>query len=183
MTSPVKALIGALLTALVAWLTYNAGCAVDNGAALPAETATAPTEAAVPATAEAVAACQGDVNKLMEGKTINFQSGSAYLAADSNAVLDEIAAALKPCAGTSVEVQGHTDLVGSADINQNLSQQRAETVTKALVDKGVPADRLTAKGYGQTQPLDNSRNAAANAKNRRTVFVVGSAAAAAKTGE
>ena len=49
----------------------------------------------------------------MTGKTINFQSGSAYLAADSNAIIDELAKALAPCAGTKVEVQGHTDLTGN----------------------------------------------------------------------
>jgi OmpA-OmpF porin, OOP family len=134
--------------------------------------ATAPVAAAAPATQEAVAQCQGDINALMAGKTINFQSGSAYIAGDSDALLTEVAAALKPCAGTKVEVQGHTDLTGSASINQTISQARAEAVMKALTGKGVPADRLTAKGYGPSQPLENAMTPAANAKNRRTVFSV-----------
>ena len=75
-------------------------------------------------------------------------------------------------------VYGHTDLVGGAELNQTLSQARAETVMKQLVEKGVPADRLTAKGYGASQPLENARTAAANAKNRRTVFAVSAATAA-----
>lgn len=142
------------------------------------EAAVAPVAAPVPATKEAVAACQGDINTLMAGKTINFQSGSAYLAADSDALLTELATALTPCAGTKVEVQGHTDLTGSAEINQTISQARAEAVMKALTAKGVPADRLTAKGYGPSQPLENAMTTAANAKNRRTVFSVASASAA-----
>lgn len=142
------------------------------------EAAIAPVAATVPATKAAVAACQGDINTLMAGKTINFQSGSAYLAADSDALLTELATALTPCAGTKVEVQGHTDLTGSAEINQTISQARAEAVMKALTAKGVPADRLTAKGYGPSQPLENAMTSAANAKNRRTVFSVASASAA-----
>jgi OmpA-OmpF porin, OOP family len=152
----------------------------DDGTA-PA-VAAAPVKAEAPATKEAVAECQKDINALMAGKTINFQSGSAYLA-ENNAILDEVAAALKPCAGTSVEVQGHTDLVGAAEVNQKLSQARAESVLAALVAKGVPAQRLTAKGYGMTQPLENARNAAANAKNRRTVFSIAAAAAAPEGGQ
>ena len=149
----------------------------STGAAAPAAAAEAP------ATKEQVAECQGDINTLMTGKTINFQSGSAYLAADSNAIIDELAKALGPCAGTKVEVQGHTDLTGNPEINQTLSQARAEAVAKALTDKGVPADRLTAKGYGSTQPVENAMTAAANAKNRRTVFSVAAAGAAPEGGQ
>ena len=140
----------------------------DNGTA----TANAePVKVEAPASKEAIAACQQDINTVMTGKTVNFQSGSAYLA-ENNAVLDEVAAALKPCAGMIVEVQGHTDLSGAAETNQILSQERAERVVAALVAKGVPAERITGKGYGSSQPLENLRNAAANAKNRRTVFAV-----------
>jgi OmpA-OmpF porin, OOP family len=151
----------------------------DGDAVATADIAPAKTEA--PATAAAVEACQKDINALMTGKTINFQSGSAYLA-ENNAILDEVAAALKPCAGTSVEVQGHTDLSGVPETNQKLSQERAERVVAALVAKGVPVERMTAKGYGATQPLENARGNAANAKNRRTVFSVTAAAAAPAEG-
>jgi OOP family OmpA-OmpF porin len=173
-------LVGAALSALVAYLGYSASCSTGNFApatdASAGQTAAA-TPAVTPATAEAVATCQGDVNTLMTGKSINFQSGSAYLAADSTALIGDIAKALKGCAGTQVEVQGHTDLIGSAEINQNLSQARAETVVKSLVDQGVPAAQLSAKGFGATQPIENARTAQANAKNRRTVFAVSTAGA------
>jgi OmpA-OmpF porin, OOP family len=144
-----------------------------------ADIAPAPAKVEAPATKEAVAECQKDINTLMTGKTINFQSGSAYLA-ENNAILDEIAAALKPCAGMSVEVRGHTDLSGNAETNQKLSQERAERVIAALVAKGVPTERMTAKGFGSSQPLVNARGDAANAKNRRTEFAVAAAAAPAE---
>jgi OmpA-OmpF porin, OOP family len=150
----------------------------DDGAVATADIAPAPAKAEAPASKEAVAECQKDINTLMTGKTINFQSGSAYLA-ENNAVLDEIAAALKPCVGMSVEVRGHTDLSGSTDTNQKLSQDRAERVVAALVAKGVPAERMTAKGFGSSQPLVNARGDSANAKNRRTEFAVSAATAAA----
>lgn len=141
-------------------------------------------EEETPASAEAVASCQGNINELMSGKTINFKSGSAYMAAESTAIVAEIGAALKPCAGTSVEVQGHTDLTGGAEVNKTLSQSRADTVKAELVKLGVPEGRLSAKGYGSDQPLENARTSAANAKNRRTVFVVSAAgASAANEGE
>jgi OmpA-OmpF porin, OOP family len=164
-----KILVGAALSALVAWFGYSASCGTGNVGTAAEATAVA-TPAVIPATQEAVATCQGDVNTLMTGKTINFQSGSAYLAADSTALIGDIAKALKGCAGTQVEVQGHTDLMGNAEINQGLSQSRAEAVLKSLVDQGVPATQLSAKGFGATQPLENARTAQANAKNRRTVF-------------
>ncbi len=176
-----KILIGAAASALLGFFAHSVTCSGSAYAnATEAAAPVAATAAAVvPATQEAVASCQSDINGLMAGKTVNFQSGSAYLAADSSALLGDVAKALKPCAGTMVEVQGHTDLIGNADINQNLSQARAEAVVKALTDQGVPATQLTAKGYGSTQPLENARTPQANAKNRRTVFSVAAAAAPA----
>ena len=141
-----------------------------------------PAKVEAPASKEAVAACQQDINSVMSGKTINFQSGSAYLA-EKNAVLGEIATALKPCAGMTVEVQGHTDLSGAAETNQILSQERAERVVAALVAMGVPAERMTAKGYGSSQPVENVRSSAANAKNRRTVFAITATSTATEGGK
>lgn len=125
-----------------------------------------------PETAQAVARCQSDIDRLMNGKTINFRSGSAYMSADSKAMVAEIARALKPCAGMKVEVQGHTDLTGSAEINNSLSQARADAVKAEMVKDGMPADRISAKGYGSEKPVENARTPSANTVNRRTVFVV-----------
>ncbi len=139
--------------------------------------------AEAPATAQAVAECQGDIDTLMQGKTISFRSGSAYLAPSSHAIIDELGKALAPCTGTNVEIQGHTDLTGDPASNEALSQERADRVKNALIEDGIPAERLTAKGYGSSQPLENAMTGVANAKNRRTVFVVSASGAETREGD
>jgi outer membrane protein OmpA-like peptidoglycan-associated protein len=70
-----------------------------------------------------------------------------------------------------VEVAGHTDNVGASEANQRLSQERAQAVMAALVARGVKADRLTAKGYGQTTPVADNRTEDGRTKNRRVELV------------
>jgi OOP family OmpA-OmpF porin len=65
------------------------------------------------------------------------------------------------------EVHGHTDNVGSAEYNQNLSERRAESVKKYLVSKGIVAERLVVKGYGLTMPVASNDTKEGRAKNRR----------------
>ncbi len=125
-----------------------------------------------PAIQAVVAKCQSGVNSITDGKNINFRSGSSYVTPNSYGLLDEIVAAIKPCAGVKLEVQGHTDLMGAADVNQRLSEGRAASVRDELIKRGLDADRVIAKGYGSSKPLENARTSAANAKNRRTIFII-----------
>jgi outer membrane protein OmpA-like peptidoglycan-associated protein len=182
-----KILLGALGTALVgaiaAWpLGLCERCAIANGSAAtiavdPGTTASTTPEA--PATAEAVASCQTNVDTVTKGKKINFETSGATISAASMAEIDAIAAAVKDCAGTTMEVAGHTDITGGDAANMSLSQARADSVVKALTEKGVPANRLVAKGYGETQPKVPGASTAANAENRRTEFKLQTAGAAA----
>ncbi len=71
-----------------------------------------------------------------------------------------------------IEIQGHTDERGSARYNQNLSQRRANSVRNYLINKGVSADRLTARGYGESQPKCRQHTRACWSKNRRSEFVI-----------
>lgn len=128
------------------------------------------------ASQEAVANCQSDVNTIMEGKTINFRSGSSYMGATSLGLIDTIAETLKACDGMSVAVGGHTDATGTAEVNQTLSQDRADRVAAALAERGIDASRITATGFGSTQP--KVEGAGANGANRRIEFVLSSAGSA-----
>ena len=79
-----------------------------------------------------------------------------------------------------VEVQGHTDSVGAAAYNLNLSQRRADAVKAYLIGKGVSASVLAAKGYGMTQPIASNSTAEGRAQNRRVAFEVSNAPAQVK---
>jgi len=102
---------------------------------------------------------------------VNFDTGKSTIKPDSAATLDSAAAALKEAANLKVEVAGHTDNVGTPEANLKLSQDRAQAVMAALTERGVKADRLTAKGYGQTSPVADNRTEDGRAKNRRVELV------------
>jgi len=149
----------------------------DGDGAVPAAPAAAAPAAAAPAAAAAVAACQDDVNTVMAGKVINFNSGSAYMPDSSLNVIEEVAGALRDCTGMTIAVEGHTDSSGSAAINQTLSQARADAVAAALAQRGIAAGRVTATGFGSSRPITPGDGA--NAANRRIEFKLGSGAVAA----
>ncbi len=102
---------------------------------------------------------------------VNFDTGKSTIKPDSAQTLDDAAAALKVAATLRVEVAGHTDNVGTPEANLRLSQDRAKAVMTALVERGIKADRLTAKGYGQTTPIADNRTEEGRAKNRRVELV------------
>ncbi len=139
------------------------------------ESAATPTVAAAPetpATVEQVKNCQDDVDAVIKGKTIQFASGTSTLAPESTGLIDALAKALGPCAGTQVQVKGHTDLTGGDAANMTLSEARAASVVAGLTARGVPAERLVPQGFGETQPLAQGMSPQANAKNRRIEFAV-----------
>ncbi len=103
-----------------------------------------------------------------------FDTGKATLRPGSPEVLDEVVSAieqLRPGVGGQVEVQGHTDSVGSDEGNLSLSQRRAEAVRTYLVDNGVDPDRLSARGYGEAKPKTTNRTPEGRQANRRVEFV------------
>ena len=181
---PFRFLIGAGATVALAGIGYyltdsyggahGGQPAIENNAP---EVATLPAE--TPATAEQVASCQTQVDGVIKGKTIQFDSGTATIKADSVPLIDALATTLAPCAGTVVEVAGHTDLVGDEAANMTLSEARANAVVQALVAKNVPTSRLAAKGYGETKPAQAGESEAANSANRRIEFAVSAVGAAA----
>lgn len=96
-----------------------------------------------------------------------FKTGSAAMTPMSQSVLDKVAVALMNNPAVRAEVGGHTDNVGDAKSNQRLSQKRADAVRNYLIKKGVPADQVTAVGYGQTQPIAPNETTDGRAQNRR----------------
>jgi outer membrane protein OmpA-like peptidoglycan-associated protein len=98
---------------------------------------------------------------------VYFASGSAELKDSSRAVLDEVVQALKNFPAARVEIGAHTDAQGAKSLNQALSEQRAESVKAYLVEQGIAADRLEAKGYGESTPVADNATAEGRAKNRR----------------
>lgn len=108
---------------------------------------------------------EGTTNIVLEGVT--FNTGSAVLTSASNAVLDRVAQALLNNPTVRVEVQGHTDNTGSVAGNNRISTARANSVRTYLIRRGVPAARLTARGYGPSQPKADNSTPAGRAQNRR----------------
>ncbi len=98
---------------------------------------------------------------------VNFETNSADITKDSEAILNKAAEALLANPQIRVEVQAHTDDRGRKAYNQKLSEKRAASVRDYLIAQGVDASRMTAKGYGESQPVADNSTAAGRAKNRR----------------
>ncbi len=106
-----------------------------------------------------------------EELAVEFVSGEAQLAEAAYAVLDELAERLKAYPDVDIEVQGHTSDTGAADANLALSQARAETVVRYLVQQGVAARRLTPVGYGEDNPMVENDSPENRATNERIMIV------------
>ena len=105
-------------------------------------------------------------------QNIQFEFNSSALTEDSESGIEILTAFLKRNPELKVELAGHTDDVGNANYNLKLSSERAEVVRKALVDNGIEATRLTAKGYGATKPLAPNDSDEHRALNRRTEMII-----------
>ena len=104
---------------------------------------------------------------------IRFKKGKADVDPACDKTMAYIAKILKESPGFHVQVDGHTDNVGKPENNMKLSQERADAVVKYLVEKkGVDAKRLSAKGWGDTQPIADNKTDKGRAKNRRVDFTV-----------
>lgn len=104
---------------------------------------------------------------------IRFKKGKAEIDPACDPTMKYIAKLLKDTPGFHVQVDGHTDNVGNPESNRKLSQDRADAVVKYLVEKkGVDAGRLSAKGFGDTQPIGDNKTEKGRAKNRRVDFTV-----------
>lgn len=117
------------------------------------------------------------VKEIKVGETYNiddihFVTNSSELNKDAKRIIDEFLEFLIDNDNIIVEIQGHTDNVGQEEANLILSDQRAKSVYQYLVEQGVPSSRLSANGYGESNPISSNETYSGRAKNRRTVFLI-----------
>jgi outer membrane protein OmpA-like peptidoglycan-associated protein len=115
---------------------------------------------------------QGTVFTLTD---VLFETGKANLKPGAYKRLQPLAAYLQAHPSTKVTIEGFTDSVGSPEMNQQLSQRRAEAVRDVLIGDGVEATRLAARGMGEDFPVASNDNAAGRQQNRRVEVLVSEA--------
>jgi OOP family OmpA-OmpF porin len=103
---------------------------------------------------------------------IAFDTNKAEIKPQYQSEVQRVAEFMKTAPKTTGEVEGHTDNVGSEKANVALSQRRADAVRDALIKLGVEASRLTAKGYGPSNPIADNKTADGRRKNRRVVVTI-----------
>ncbi|MBX3268877.1 MAG: OmpA family protein [Sandaracinaceae bacterium] len=102
---------------------------------------------------------------------IFFEYNRAVIRSVSFPILNTVAQVLRDFPDISIEIQGHTDDRGSDQYNLRLSSDRAESVRRYLTEQGIAPSRLTARGYGESRPIDTNRTEPGRANNRRVEFV------------
>jgi OmpA-OmpF porin, OOP family len=107
-----------------------------------------------------------------KGDNVLFASGSANLLPVGKKELDKLVPYLKEFSMVKVNIEGHTDNTGSAQLNQKLSENRAASAKKYLVTQGIEADRMTTEGFGASKPIATNNTAAGKKQNRRVVFTI-----------
>lgn len=117
------------------------------------------------------------VEKAEKGKSfvienIYYNTNSAEIKEESKGVLVSFAEYLLENPGINVEIQGHTDNVGSAKDNDALSSNRAFSIKQFLEENKVPGKRISAKGYGSSKPIADNKTEYGRSKNRRTEFLI-----------
>ncbi|MGB7280777.1 MAG: OmpA family protein [Candidatus Acidiferrum sp.] len=115
-----------------------------------------------------------------------FDTGSSTLKPGAREKLAKISGILLAHPGLNLQIEGHTDSVGTDEFNQQLSERRADTVRDFLAEQGVPASTITARGFGKTQPVATNDTPEGRQRNRRVELVlngdsIGNATAAGAT--
>ena len=105
-------------------------------------------------------------------ESITFATGSATVASGFMPVLSEVARSLNAHPNSTIRVVGHTDTIGSAAYNQQLSRDRALAVARILIGDGVSSSRMTYSGRGFNEPITTNATAAGRAQNRRVEIVI-----------
>jgi outer membrane protein OmpA-like peptidoglycan-associated protein len=105
-------------------------------------------------------------------KNIFFDTDKFVLKTESKVELDKLIAFMKANPNLVIEVSGHTDNTGVKQKNVDLSLNRAKAVVDYLTQNGIAAEKLTAKGYADGQPIADNKTEAGRKQNRRTEFKI-----------
>ncbi len=100
-----------------------------------------------------------------------FDTGKATLKPGAYNTVDRVASVLKESPDRKVTIEGHTDSTGSAELNQALSERRADAVRTALLERGVNSNQIVAVGKGMEMPIASNDNAAGRQRNRRVEMI------------
>ncbi|MEY1557498.1 OmpA family protein [Yoonia sp. R2331] len=114
--------------------------------------------------------CVARIGVVTEARKILFDPGSASITADTQPVVDDIAEILQKCPDLKIQIAGYTDSQGREEMNQQLSQQRAESVLAALRVRRVPVASFEAVGFGEADPIADNETEAGREANRRIEF-------------
>ena len=116
--------------------------------------------------------CAARVNTILSVSKITFAPGSSEIAGDALKTLDEIAEVLRTCPDVRIEIGAHSDSQGRDEMNLALSQSRADAVLSALQARRILVSNLTAKGYGETNPIADNGTEEGREANRRIEFTL-----------
>ena len=105
-------------------------------------------------------------------ESVTFRTGSSVVDAGFRPALQTVANSLRRHPNSSVRVVGHTDNVGSAALNNQLSQDRALAVARVLIENGISGNRIAVSGRGFYEPIATNSSAAGRAENRRVEIVI-----------
>ena len=114
--------------------------------------------------------CEALLADVQVGRKISFEPGSANVDASGLAIMDDVADILKSCGEIRIEIGGHTDSQGREVMNEQLSQSRAQSVLNELRARRVLTSLITAKGYGESQPIADNDTEDGREANRRIEF-------------
>lgn len=120
---------------------------------------------------EATLGCNEKFDDILSNATVRFQTSSAQIEAGNEELLQRLAELARSCPG-ELSIEGHTDSRGDAEMNRALSLARASSVRDALAELGVDTDRVTATGFGATQPIADNATADGRARNRRIAITI-----------
>ena len=110
---------------------------------------------------------EGNNLRLIMPANITFATGQSYITSGFYNTLDDIAGVLNKYEKTLLSIEGHTDSQGVAQFNQNLSEQRANSVKQYLTNQNIMASRLKTVGYGESRSVADNMTANGRALNRR----------------